>query len=75
MKNLLYNSTFKKLSIKLFFTMVLLMSGFANAQTTFPGDVTDVPGAPVDDWVFPFAFLSLILGYFYYRKRATIFNS
>ena len=119
MKKVLYNSSLKKLTVKLFFTMALLTSVFANAQeenitndlftqttvadeittstdfgnslnissnfgsslftaadpTPFAPDVTDVPGAPVDDWALPFALLSLILGYFYFRKRTTIFNS
>jgi hypothetical protein len=122
MKKVLYKSSLKKLTVKLFFTMALLTSVFANAQeeditndlftqttvddeittstdfgnsldissnfgsslftaATDPGlpgnsdNVTDVPGAPVDDWALPFALLSLILGYFYFRKRTTIFNS
>jgi hypothetical protein len=126
MKKLPYNSSLKKLTVKLFFTMALLTTVFANAQedvandittsmdfdtdleapmleadylsfpidfgnnmdisssfggditatTPFPDDVTDVvPGAPVDDWALPFALLSLISGYFYFRKRTTIFNS
>lgn len=116
MKKVLYSSSLKKVTIKLFFTMALLTSVFANAQeeditndlftqttvddeitvspdfgnsldissnfggdisatTPFDPDVTDVPGAPVDDWAIPFALLSLISGYFYFRKRTTIFNS
>lgn len=125
MKKLPYNSSLKKLTVKLFFTMALLTTVFANAQEdvandittsmdfdtdfgssilegddvvfpddfgnnmdmsfSFGGDITattpfndnveDVPGVPVDDWLLPFALLSLISGYFYFRKRATIFNS
>jgi hypothetical protein len=76
MKKILYNSSLNKLTVKLFFTMALLTSVFVNAQTPFENeDVIDVPGAPVDDWILPFALLSLISGYFYFRKRTTIFNS
>ncbi len=112
---IIYSSSLKKVTVKLFFIMALLTSVFANAQdevvnndiynqtifgddltsstdfgntmdvsklggdilatTPFSDDVTDVPGAPVDDWAFPFVLLSLILGYFYFRRRTTIFNS
>jgi hypothetical protein len=45
--------------------------------STVPGSDTggialesdDTPGAPVDDWIFPFVVISVIVGYCTLRKR------
>ncbi len=75
MKNIIYSSLLKKITTKLFLIIFVLAGTLANAQTTFPDNVEDVPGAPVDDWILPFVLVSLVVGYFYIRKKITVFNS
>jgi hypothetical protein len=34
-----------------------------------PLESGDAPGAPVDDWILPFVFISAIAGYYRVRKK------
>ncbi len=47
--------------------MLVFTSWYTNAQVPTP---PDVPGAPLTDWLLPFVILSLLVGYFYIRKKS-----
>lgn len=70
MKNATYSSVLNKLTIKLLFIMFVFTSRYTNAQVPPPPSSTDVPGAPITDWILPFVFFSLIVGYFCVRKKS-----
>lgn len=60
----------KMKNIKNNITRILLFtSALATAQTPFDDDVTDVPAAPIDQWVFPMFLIGTItVVYFIYWK-------
>lgn len=63
-------SSFKTSAIRLFFTIALLIPTVGTyAQTPFPDDVDDVPAAPINDWIIPFAILGCALGCYFLSKK------
>ena len=72
MKNIQFNSIVKNIINRMCFIMIMFLSTVINAQTPFPDNTEDVPGAPIDDWIIPFIVLSSICGYYLLKKKINI---